>query len=133
MSEGRKKNKVENMPIEALELVAKRFRVLGEPVRLRILQVLQRGEQSVTALCELLQVTQPNVSKHLKTLQEVGWLTRRQVGNTVYYAVADAVVFELCELVCGNVRESLSQQMNMLKGAPNSAPRSRHKRGETTA
>ena len=57
---------------EALELVAARFRAMGEPLRLRILQELEGGERSVSALAESVESTQPNVSKHLKILQDAG-------------------------------------------------------------
>ena len=81
------------MSIEALKLVAARFKVLSDPMRLRILQELQTGEMSVTALTEAVESTQPNVSKHLRTLQEAGLLARRQEGNTVYYSIADPTIF----------------------------------------
>lgn len=95
---------------EALELVAAQFRVLGEPVRLRILQRLQEGECSVTELVQLLETTQPNVSKHLKLLQETGLVARRQEKNTAYYSVADETVFALCDLVCSRLQERLAAQ-----------------------
>jgi ArsR family transcriptional regulator len=85
---------------EALELVADRFRVLAEPLRLRILQTLRSGEKNVTELTALLGTTQPNVSKHLRVLQEAGLIGRRQSGTTVYCFVADQTVFDLCDVVC---------------------------------
>src|SRR6266508_6083301 len=51
---------------EALQLVAERFRVLAEPLRLRILQLLRSGEKNVTELTTQLATTQPNASKHLR-------------------------------------------------------------------
>jgi DNA-binding transcriptional ArsR family regulator len=102
---------------EALELVAARFRVLGEPVRLRILQRLQEGECAVTELAHLLETTQPNVSKHLKLLQETGLVARRQEKNTVYYSLADDSVFALCELVCSRLQERLAAQAGALAQA----------------
>ena len=67
---------------EALELVAARFRAMGEPLRLHILQELEGGERSVSAIAESVESTQPNVSKHLKILQEAGLVKRRQQGNS---------------------------------------------------
>lgn len=93
---------------EALHMVAGRFRLLGDPMRLRLLQTLQGGEQSVGALTEAVEATQPNVSKHLKLLQDAGLVARRQEGNTVFYSIADALVFELCELVCNSLQEQLT-------------------------
>jgi DNA-binding transcriptional ArsR family regulator len=100
---------------EALELVAARFRAMGEPLRLRILQELEGGERSVSALAESVESTQPNVSKHLKVLQDAELLKRRQQGNTVYYSIADAMVFELCEMICSRLRDRLEAQVGALK------------------
>lgn len=102
------------MPPEALALVATRFRALGEPIRLRILQTLEGGELSVSALTVAVGSTQPNVSKHLRVLQEVGLVQRRQHGSTANYSIADETVFELCELVCAGVRDRLAAQVGAM-------------------
>lgn len=88
---------------EALELVARRFSVLGEPMRLRILQALREGEHHVGALVEATGGTQANISRHLQVLTEAGLLERRKEGLQVFYAVADPGIFALCELVCGSL------------------------------
>jgi DNA-binding transcriptional ArsR family regulator len=95
---------------EAMNLVAARFKVLSDPMRLRILNALQGGEQSVTAVTEAVTASQPNVSKHLKTLQDAGLIARRQEGNTVYYCVADETVFQLCDVVCNSIQQHLTAQ-----------------------
>lgn len=110
------------MTPEALELVAARFRVLGEPLRLRLLQRLMDGECSVSELAATLQTSQPNVSKHLKQLQESGLVSRRQEGTQAFYAVADDSVFALCDLVCSRLQERLAAQANAL-GATGAAQR----------
>ena len=102
------------MTPEALELVAARFKVMAEPLRLRILQELEGGEMSVGDITEAVESTQPNVSKHLKMLQEAGLLGRRQEGNTVYYSIADASVFEICDVVCSSIRERLTARAGIL-------------------
>jgi ArsR family transcriptional regulator len=102
------------MTPEALELVAARFKVMAEPLRLRILQELEVGEMSVGDITEAVESTQPNVSKHLKMLQEAGLLGRRQEGNTVYYSIADASVFEICDVVCSSIRERLTARAGIL-------------------
>ena len=99
---------------EALALVAKVFRTLGEPLRLRLLQLLEGGEQPVGALAERLGTTQPNVSKHLRLLLDAGLVRRRQEKNTVYYEIGDAMVFELCDLVCGRLAVRLAEQARAL-------------------
>lgn len=99
-----------NMSLEALSLVAARFKVLSESIRLQILQHLEMGRISVTELAASVGSTQPNVSKHLKMMQDAGLVSRTQEGNTVYYSIADESVFELCELVCGSLREKFEEQ-----------------------
>lgn len=100
---------------EALELVAARFRAMGEPLRLRLLQQLEGGELSVSALADSVESTQPNVSKHLKILQDAGLVNRRQQGTTVYYSIADEMVFELCEMICARLHDRLEAQVDALK------------------
>lgn len=109
-----KKKHIELSP-EALELVASRFRVMAEPVRLRILQALEEsGEMTVGELTEALELSQPNVSKHVKILIEAGLVARRQEGNTVYCTICDDSVFELCDVVCSSLRQRLSVQSAVL-------------------
>jgi ArsR family transcriptional regulator len=103
----------QNMSPEALALVAARFRVLSEPIRLQILQELEGGESSVSAITAAVGSTQPNVSKHLKILQDEGLLARRQEGNTVYYRIFDESVFELCEVVCGSLKKKFAEKASI--------------------
>ena len=103
------------MSWEALQLVADRFRALSEAIRLRILQILQNDETSVSVLVEKVGSTQPNISKHLKVLQDAGLVKRRQIGTSAYYAIADEMVFELCEMVCSKLRDRLEAQVGALR------------------
>ena len=103
-------NSHQKMSAEAVGLVAARFKVLAEPVRLQILQHLENGESSVTGVTNAVNSTQPNVSKHLKILQDEGLVAKRQDGNTVYYKIADQSIFELCELVCGSLRDKFAER-----------------------
>jgi len=116
------------LPPEALKLVAERFRVLGEPLRLRILQLLREGERNVSEITVALETTQPNVSKHLRVLQEAGMVGRRQAGNSVYCFIADETVFELCDVVCTALYARTSAQARLLERAGGRARRSRAKR-----
>jgi DNA-binding transcriptional ArsR family regulator len=81
-----------------LDLVASRFRTLGEPYRLRILQVLKRGEMTVGALVESLNGNQPNISRHLQILYQAGIIARRREGIKIIYSLKDPTVIRLCEL-----------------------------------
>ena len=84
-------------------LIADRFRTLGEPSRLALLQALRAGERSVSELVEDLALGQANVSKHLQQLFRHGFVTRRKEGVTVFYRIADPSVFKLCDIVCGGL------------------------------
>jgi ArsR family transcriptional regulator, cadmium/lead-responsive transcriptional repressor len=80
------------------ELVAKYFRALGDPTRLRILQLLDNGEASVSELVDALGQPQPQVSKHLACLRWCGFVETRQEHRHVYYRVADARISEILVL-----------------------------------
>ena len=96
-------------------MVAARFRAMGEPLRLRMLQQLESDELSVSTLADSVESTQPNVSKHLKILQDAGLVKRRQQGTTVYYSIADEMVFELCEMICARLHDRLEAQVDALR------------------
>ena len=101
------------LPDELVELIARRFRLIAEPTRIRLLDQLRDGEQTVNTLAIRTGAGQQNVSKHLTALAEAGIVGRRKEGNHVYYRIADATVLELCEQVCG----SLEQQLHTLAAA----------------
>jgi DNA-binding transcriptional ArsR family regulator len=94
------------IPDALLEEAARRFALLGDPTRLRILRTLhETGELSVGELAARSGVARENVSKHLARLAEVGLVGRRRVGTSVRYGIADESLNELCELVCNSVRD----------------------------
>ena len=99
---------------DAVELVAARFRILGEPIRIQILQALQAGERNVSELVEDVGSTQPNISKHLRILQDAKFVARRQDGNNVYYSIADPTVFDLCDAVCGSLGTQLTRHATLV-------------------
>jgi ArsR family transcriptional regulator len=101
---------------DALEMVARRFAVLAEPMRLRLIQNLFAGEKNVNALVVATGGTQANISRHLQTLTQARILSRRKEGLQVFYAIADPSIFRLCELVCGSLEKSLSQQADAFGG-----------------
>ena len=92
-----------------MELVAQRFRVLGEPMRIKLLERLNEGAASVGELQEALDASQQNVSKHLGILHDAGMVSRTKQGNRTVYAISDPDIQELCELVCGGVRRRLDE------------------------
>lgn len=85
-------------PVEA-DLVAKYFRGLGDPTRVRILELLaEHGELSVGQLVERLEQSQPKVSNHLACLRWCGFVTTRREHPSVIYRVADERVLQLLGL-----------------------------------
>ena len=90
-----------------IELIAQRFRVLAEPMRIKILDELRNGDATVGELQATLGASQQNVSKHLRILDGAGMVTRTKDGTRARYSIADEGVFELCEQVCGSVRRQL--------------------------
>jgi DNA-binding transcriptional ArsR family regulator len=105
------------LPEDLAELIARRFRAIAEPMRVRLLDLLRDGELSVNELADGLGATQQNVSKHLAVLADAGMLVRRKEGNRVYYRIADAGVLALCEQVCGSVQSQLSTLAALVGGA----------------
>jgi DNA-binding transcriptional ArsR family regulator len=96
------------LPDDLAALIARRFRVLGDPLRVRILDLLRDDELSVGAIAAELGAGQQNISKHLGILVESGMLARRKEATSVYYRVADERVLALCEQVCGSLRAQIS-------------------------
>lgn len=103
------------LPPELMDRVAERFRLLGDVQRLGLLQALRAGERGVGELAELLGTSIPNASKHLKQLAQAGLLQRRQEGTSVFYAIADPAVFDLCEVVCGSLERAARAEVKRLR------------------
>jgi DNA-binding transcriptional ArsR family regulator len=97
------------LPAPLVELIAERFRVLSEPMRIALLDALREREATVQELQEATGASQQNVSKHLGVLLRAGILARRKEGNFSIYSIADEAVFALCEEVCGGLRRQLSE------------------------
>lgn len=97
-----------------LELVAQRFRAMGEPMRLRLLMSLREREHTVTELVEEHATSQANISKHLHVLTGVGLLRRRKEGLNVFYSIADPTIFSMCDMVCGSLKKHLDSQAKLL-------------------
>jgi ArsR family transcriptional regulator len=108
-----KVKKIRPMTDEALALIARRFAVLSEPMRLRLLHALFDGERSVNTLVEATGGTQANISRHLQTLADAGLLARRKEGLQVFYSIADPSIFPLCELVCGSLEKQHAQRADV--------------------
>jgi DNA-binding transcriptional ArsR family regulator len=82
-----------------LEKVAGQFRLLGEPMRLKILQALCAKPLAVGEIVAATGATQSNVSKHLSLLSSAGIITRQKNGQFVYYGLSNPLTLKLCELM----------------------------------
>ena len=105
------------LPTQLVELIAQRFRVLGEPMRIKLLDRLRAGEASVGELQAALGASQQNLSKHLGILHDAGMVSRTKQGNRTVYAISDPGVFELCDQVCGGLRRQL-QELDVILQQP---------------
>lgn len=94
---------MEGLSDEALVQVAAYFQALAEPTRLQILNFLRQQERNVGELAQLCGYSSANISRHLGLLTQHGLVSRETRGNSAYYRIADPAVYELCDLVCGNI------------------------------
>lgn len=94
---------------EAAELIARRFRALSDPTRLRILDHLRNHEEaSVGELTEILGTSQQNVSKHLAALHAEGFVARRKRGTSSLYRISDPGVHEICDGISSGIEAQLA-------------------------
>ena len=103
------------LPEPLIELVAQRFRVLGEPMRIKLLDQLRDAGATVGELQEVLGASQQNVSKHLGVLHAAGMVSRAKDGNHARYSISDPAVFDLCDQICGGVRRQLQELESILQ------------------
>jgi DNA-binding transcriptional ArsR family regulator len=74
---------------DAVESIAAWLRVLSEPTRIRLMEILNSGSGSVQGLAAQLSTTHQNVSKHLNVLRQAGIVSRRKVKNRVEHELID--------------------------------------------
>jgi ArsR family transcriptional regulator len=105
------------LPSAMVELVARRFRALSEPTRIKLLDRLRDGEATVLELTRLIGTSEQNISKHLGVLSREGIVARRKQGNHSYYSIADEGVLALCEHVCGSLQAQLDSLREIVGSA----------------
>ncbi|HEX7299811.1 MAG TPA: metalloregulator ArsR/SmtB family transcription factor [Solirubrobacteraceae bacterium] len=103
------------LPDRLIDLIAQRFRCLGEPMRIKLLDRLREGEATVAELQEAVGASQQNVSKHLGVLLNAGIVSRAKRGTSSVYSIADEGVFDLCEQVCGGLRRHVDDLDSLLQ------------------
>jgi len=101
--------KAKTSPV-ALTFVADYFKVLSEVSRLQILSSLKGGALNGKEIMEVTGLGQANLSKHLKALTQAGIIRRQPHGVSVYYDIADPMIFELCEFVSDHLSRQMEQR-----------------------
>lgn len=97
------------LPDRLVELIAECFRVLSEPMRIRLLDRLRDGEATGGELQDAVGASEQNVSKHLGVLLNARIVARSKRGTASVYSIADRGVFELCEQACGGIRRQVAR------------------------
>jgi DNA-binding transcriptional ArsR family regulator len=100
---------------EQFEAVGDLFSALADPSRLAILYLLKEGPAFVSEIAEATGMKQSNLSKHLSVLYDVGLLTRQRMGNQIQYSIGDAMVFDLCTLVCRKLHKEAETQAQVMR------------------
>ena len=103
------------LPDRLVDLIASRFRVLAEPMRIKLLDRLRDGPATVRDLTSATGSSQQNVSQHLGVLLSAAIVSRRKEGNFAVYSIVDEGVFELCEQVCGGLRREIGEVASLLE------------------
>jgi ArsR family transcriptional regulator, lead/cadmium/zinc/bismuth-responsive transcriptional repressor len=83
------------VPAETVVALAETFRALGDPTRVRILDVLSHGELCVCDLAAVLSLSQSAVSHQLRLLRGLRLVRARRAGRMVFYALDDRHVVDL--------------------------------------
>jgi ArsR family transcriptional regulator len=100
---------------ELFAAIADRFKVLAEPARLRVLDALRQGPLHVSALIARTGLNQANLSRHLQVLHAHRFVSRRRDGLFVFYQIADPGVFQLCDLMCGELERSALREAGQFR------------------
>ena len=100
---------MKDLPDKALDQIAAYFQALSEPTRLKILNLLREQERNVGELAQLSGYSAANVSRHLALMTQQGLVERQSRGTSAYYRIADSSIFELCDLVCGNIARQMDK------------------------
>lgn len=92
----------ETIDADQAELLARTFKALGDPARVRLVSIIAASEGHEACVCDLIEplgLSQPTVSHHLKILMEAGFLTRSKRGTWVYYAIVPGALDRLSKLL----------------------------------
>jgi DNA-binding transcriptional ArsR family regulator len=118
---------------QLLQRVAERLRTMGNPLRLRILHLLEDRELTVSQIVRSVPTTQANVSKHLTALRAAGLVAGRRDGVNVYYRISDPIVFVICRTMCDAILRRASSEAAALARTARSPERRGLPRGSGRA
>lgn len=99
-------------------MIARRFGILSDPMRIRLLHSLYDGEKNVNTLVKASGATQTTVSRQLQALADAGILSRRKDGAKAFYSICDPTIFDLCELVCHSLETQHASRAKLLSRRP---------------
>ena len=103
------------MPDSLRQFKAEIFQALAHPTRIAILDLLREGELTVGSFVERLNLEQANLSQHLAILRAKQMVTTRKVGNQVFYAVRDPLIWKVLDLMRRYFQKQVSESMAMLQ------------------
>lgn len=95
----------QSIPASELERLARTYKILGDPTRLRIVMALQKGEMCVCDLAAFLGVSESGVSHQLSRLRDLALVKNRREGQILYYSLDDDHVADLITIGLEHVRE----------------------------
>lgn len=106
------------IPDALVDDVARRFALLGDPTRLRVVRALyEGGECTVGEVAESAGTSVANASQHLQRLAQGGVVGRRRDGHAVRYRIVDETLGRLCEIVCGSLADALPPAAHVAEAA----------------
>lgn len=103
------------MPDSLRQFKAEIFQALAHPTRIAILDLLRQGELTVGSFAERLNLEQANLSQHLAILRAKQMVTTRKVGNQVFYAVRDPLIWKVLDLMARYFQKQVGESMAMLQ------------------
>ena len=102
------------MQVPLYQAKAEFFRMLGHPVRIRVLELLQDGPVPVRELLNDIDIEPSNLSQQLAVLRRAGLVTTRKEGSAVYYSLTSPRVADLLAVARGILTEVLTDQVGLI-------------------
>jgi DNA-binding transcriptional ArsR family regulator len=102
------------VPRPIYQVKADFFKTLGHPARIRVLELLREGEQTVAQLIPEVGLEPSHLSQQLSILRRAGVLESRKIGSSVVYSVTDARIFELLAVAKAILTTSLAGSQDLL-------------------